>query len=326
MQTLLVPAEWAGSPLDEFLAAHWPRAPKGKLRDLVRAGVVTVDGMRAQPSDRLREGQVVLLDRDPTELERTDVHAVPLEVLYEDEHLVAVDKPAGLPVEPSRWGEHPVHLSGALLRWAEERQGEGPMRRRPRGLHRLDLGTSGVLLYALSLEAERFYRDLFATGGVAKTYHALVLGRMDGPCVVDEPIAADTRGGGRMRVHRSGKPARTAFTPVEEFRGHTWVEARPETGRTHQIRVHLAHLGHPLAVDPRYGGGPALYLSHFKRGYRPKPGKEEKPLVSRLTLHASEVVLPRYPDGGELRISAPLPKDLRVALAKLRKWAPVRPA
>jgi 23S rRNA pseudouridine1911/1915/1917 synthase len=321
-EPLVVAEEWGGCPLDELLAARWPRVAKGRLREMVRDGLVTVDGRPAQPGDPLRAGQVVLLDEDPSLHARAAMPALEVEVLYEDEHLLAIAKPPGLPVEPSRWGEHPVHLAGALTSWAEARAGGEPLRKRPRALHRLDLGTSGVLLFALTLEAERFYRGLFASGGVEKRYQALVVGVLDAPGAVDAPLAPDPRRGGAMKVDGSGKPALTHHAPLETFRGHTWVEARPRTGRTHQIRVHLAHLGHPLAVDTLYGGGDALYLSHFKRGYRPKPGRPERPLLDRLSLHAAAVALPRFGAGAELEIRAPLPADLDRALKQLRRWAP----
>ena len=126
MKVLAVEADWSGITLDEFLAAHWPRIAKGKLRDLVRSGGITVDGMPAQPSDKLRTGQVVLIEVDMSSLKEIATHRLDLEVLYEDEHLVAVNKPAGIPVEPSRWGEHPLHLSGALLDWAERQRTRQP--------------------------------------------------------------------------------------------------------------------------------------------------------------------------------------------------------
>ena len=323
MESMIVEDEWSGCPLDEMLTAHFPRVAKGRIRELVRAGLVTVDGMSAQPGDALRAGQIVILDEDLASHAREAMPALDLEVLYEDEHLLAIQKPAGLPVEPSRWGEHPIHLSGAVTSWAQERASGGPLEKRPRGLHRLDLGTTGVLLFALTLEAERFYRGLFAEHAVEKVYHAIVLGMLDEPGVVDAPIGPDERRAGQMKVDGSGKAAFTAYRPLEVFRAHTLVEARPRTGRTHQIRVHMAQAGHPLAVDTRYGGGPTLFLSQIKRGYRPKPGRPEKPLLDRLSLHAQSVKLPRFGSAEELEIVAPYPKDFDQTLRQLRRWGAV---
>ncbi len=320
-EVLVVPDDLSGVLLDEFLALRWPRVAKGALRRLVREGRVTVDGQPAEPSTRLRAGRVVLVDLPEKSLREVASNPMPLEVLYEDEHLVAVNKPPGLPVEPGRWGEHPLTLTGALLDWAEgRRRPDGLLPRRPRTLHRLDLGTSGVLLYALSLEAERHYRELFAAGLVEKEYLALVLGEVLEPGVVDAALAPDRRAGGRMRVvSHGGRRSRTEYAPCRRFRGYTLLRVRPRTGRTHQIRVHLAAIGHPLAVDPRYGGADRLLLSELKPGYRPKPGRPEKPLMERLTLHARAVRLEAF-QGGEIEIVAELPKDFRVLLAKMEKW------
>lgn len=324
MKVLPVEKDWSGIPLDEFLAAHWPRIAKGRLRDLVREGGINVDGMPALPSDKLRYGQVVLVEVDMSAMKEIATHRIDLEVLYEDEHLVAVNKPSGIPVEPSRWGEHPLHLGGALLDWAERRQKEGPLEQRPRGLHRLDLGTSGVMLYALSLEAERYYRELFSSRMIEKTYHALVVGEVSEGGVIDAPLAADRARGGMMRVSSHGKDSLTEYEPLERFRGYSLVEARPRTGRTHQIRVHMASIGHPLAVDPRYGGSEGLLLSHIKPGYRPKKGQQERPILDRLSLHAHAVRMVPFGGTEELEIKAEHPKDLRVTLDKMRRWRPYR--
>jgi 23S rRNA pseudouridine955/2504/2580 synthase len=116
-----------------------------------------------------------------------------------------------------------------------------------------------------------------------------------------------------------GKPAVTEYQPLKLYRGYTLVECRPRTGRTHQIRVHLASIGHPLAVDPRYGGRDKIQLSELKSGYRPKPGRPERALIERLTLHALSVEA-IGPDGNKQRIEAQYPKDLRILLSKMEKW------
>lgn len=321
-ETLIVPEDLSGILLDEYLALRWPRVAKGALRRLVRDGLVTVDGQRAQPGDRLSAGRIVLVEAPGVELREVPPARLTLDILYQDEHLIAIHKPAGLPVEPGRWGEHPVTLTGALLDWAEGRpRPDGLPAARPRALHRLDLGTTGVLLYALSLEGERYYRQLFETGLVEKVYHALVLGEVTGAGVVDAPLEPDPRAAGGMHVAAAGrgKPARTEYAPLRRFRGYTLLECRPRTGRTHQIRVHLASIGHPLAVDPRYGGRDRLLLSDFKRGYRAKPGQVETPLIDRLTLHARSLHLTLL-QGGARAIEAEYPKDLSVLLGKLERW------
>lgn len=328
-ETRVVGDDHHGMPLDEYLSLCWPEIAKGTLRRLVRDQVITVDGQSARPEQRLHRNQIVMLeeDWDTLSVKRHKAHATAVEVLYQDEHLLAVQKPAGLPVEPSRWGEHPVHLGQALLAWTEQhRKDDGTVAYRPRALHRLDLGTSGVLLYALDLEAERHYRELFAQRGVEKIYHALVIGEVRQSGVIDAPLELAKADGSLMRVaSKGGKESITEYEPLQRFRGYSLIEARPKTGRTHQIRVHLASIGHPLAVDPLYGGRERMMLSELKPGYRPKPGRHEKPLIDRLTLHAAAVRLPAF-QGGEIAIEAPYPKDLRILLSKMEKFRRAHPS
>jgi 23S rRNA pseudouridine1911/1915/1917 synthase len=316
----VVPDEFRGIALDEFVALRWPDVAKGALRRLIRDGAITVEGQQVSPSQTLRSGQLVLVEMGGELPKKTSRAKIKLEILFRDENLLAVNKPAGIPVEPSRWGEHPIHLTGALLEWAEGgRREDGLVAERPRALHRLDLGTSGVVLYALNLEAERHYRGLFEARLVEKTYHALVIGEIHEGGVVDAPLEEADRGKRMQVAKRGGKPSVTEYFPTKIYRGFTMVEAKPRTGRTHQIRVHLASLGHPLMVDPLYGGRERILLSEIKPGYRPKKGRPEKPLMERLTLHAKSVRLTGL-DGKEQYIEADHPKDLRVLLSKMEKW------
>lgn len=321
IEPIVVPDEMSGVLLDEFVSLQKPRVAKGTLRRLIRDGLVTVDGIDALPNARLRAGQIVMLEFDEGDLREVPRTHLDIQLLYADEQIWAVDKPAGVPVEPGRWGEHPITVTGAALDRAQaEAVARGELGVRPRALHRLDLGTSGVVLYALTLEAERHFRAQFDERRVEKLYHALVIGELDGPGSVDLRIGPGKSPGRPMvadEVH--GKPSLTDYAPLKRFRGYTLVEARPKTGRTHQIRVHMAAIGHPLVVDPRYGGRPCLKLSELKPGYRQKAGREERPLIDRLTLHAHTIALDGL-DGERIEIEAPYPKDFRVALAKLERW------
>jgi 23S rRNA pseudouridine1911/1915/1917 synthase len=326
----VVAEDHRGMLLDEYAALVWPDLSKGTLRRLIREGLINVEGQQVLPSFRLHTGQLILLEQEIETLpvKRIKASKLELEVLYQDEHLLAVNKPAGIPVEPSRWGEHLEHMGRALLAWAEaNKRADGLLDKRPRALHRLDMGTSGVLLYALSLDAERHYRELFAQREVAKTYHAFVLGEVRQAGTVDLALAPQGSSGSRMAVvEKGGKPSLTEYSPLQRFRGYTLIEARPKTGRTHQIRVHMAAIGHPLMVDPLYAGREAIMLSELKAGYRPKKGRPEKPLINRLTLHSSAVRLKGL-DGAEICIEAEYPKDLRILLSKMEKWRahPSRP-
>lgn len=363
---ITIPPERAGLELDEFLCLTFPLLNKGFLRTKVREGAVLVDGMKASPSQRLREHQVLVVDFEEDE-ELPDVPVAPsvrIPVLYEDENVLALDKPSDLAAEPERWARANASLAGALLELALERaeiDSDEPtapthgLAFRPRLLHRLDKDTSGVVLVAKNLGAERVLRAAFECGAVHKQYLALVEG--DYPLaegaseVIDLPIGPDERRSGRMCVDRKhGKSSQTRVWIERRFRGYTLLRCEPLTGRTHQIRVHLRELGFPLAVDPAYGRRSALSLSEFKRDYRRKPGALEHPLIERLTLHARRLEFPDPADLEQVRfgagtdaaaltqtaqlepddfararrivVEAPLPRDIARVLKQLEKARP----
>jgi 23S rRNA pseudouridine1911/1915/1917 synthase len=336
-QHISVDAAHAGMELDEFLARAFPRTAKSVLRQLVRSGRVLVDGGAARPSTRLHGDDVVSLDFDEEEFESKAPVAdeQPLAILYEDEHVLALDKPAALAVEPDRWDATRPSLLGSLHALAETRgngTGGEPLANeafRPRIVHRLDKETSGVVLVAKTIEAERALGAAFENSDVRKTYLALVEGEHpleDGASeVIDLPLGPDERRSGIVCVRRDGKEARTRIAVERRFRGYTLLRCEPLTGRTHQIRVHLAAGGFPLAVDPNYGRRRALALSEIKPDYRFKPGRVETPLIERLTLHALSIEFARVGGAGErVLVEAPLPRDFERALKQLAKVRPPR--
>lgn len=243
-----------------------------------------------------------------------DRYQMEVSVLYEDNDLLVLDKPAGVSVLADR-GSDRCFLDILTERWGEK--GE-----RPLVVHRLDKGTSGAIIFAKGSDAARAVSTQFETRTVKKTYLALVSGRPVPPeGTIDIPLAPHPGKPGIVVANAGrGKPALTFYRVIESFCSCSLVEARPQTGRTHQIRVHFKVLGYPLAVDPVYGGQSALYLSAFRRGYRPSPRRPEKPLLDRLSLHASAIEV-RHPVTGEaVRFEAPLPQDFRITMRQLRKY------
>ncbi|MBI3879831.1 MAG: RluA family pseudouridine synthase [Verrucomicrobia bacterium] len=245
-------------------------------------------------------------------------------ILFEDEHLLALDKPSGLLTSPDRYdAERPnlmrlLHAGIAAAKpWAiEHRLGYLS------NAHRLDFETSGVILLAKEKPALVKLADQFGTEKPAKLYLALVNGSpAEDRFTVDAAIGPDQRTPGRMRVNQQdGKPARTEFEVVERFGGFALLHCRPATGRTHQLRVHLRHVGLPIVGDAAYRGA-HLFLSTLKRGnYRLKEGREERPLIPRLALHAHQLTVAHPVTGEPVTITAPLPKDFNVALKYLRKY------
>jgi 23S rRNA pseudouridine1911/1915/1917 synthase len=244
-----------------------------------------------------------------------------LTVLWSDDNLVAVNKPAGLATIPGR-GERDSVLERLAAQLALPHTGTADPRLRV--VHRLDKDTSGVLLLAKNVDAQRHLSHQFQNNAVAKEYLALVAGRPNGgEGDIDAPLAPHPTSPKRMTVFKHGRPARTVWRVEETFRDFALLRCFPKTGKTHQIRVHLKHAGMPLAVDPLYnpprpGAEAGIRLSQFKRDYRPTHGEEERPLIDRLTLHAHRLTFANL--GGErVTVEAELPKDLRAVLNQLRR-------
>ena len=251
--------------------------------------------------------------------------ALKLELIYEDEHLVAINKPPHLASIPGR-GEQQSVLE--LLAAQLHLPCRGEVDPRLRVVHRLDKDTTGILLFARNLAAQRFLSHQFQNNTVRKEYLALVLGCPLTPTgEIDAPIMPDRYVKGKMCIHKHGKPARTLWKVEQSFRGISLLRAFPQTGKTHQIRVHLKHIGHPLAVDEMYGPPPTepwqeagIYLSAYKNKYRRGKDQTERPLIARLTLHAEKITF-QHPLGKEMHLSAPLPKDFRATVNMLAKYA-----
>jgi 23S rRNA pseudouridine955/2504/2580 synthase/23S rRNA pseudouridine1911/1915/1917 synthase len=241
-----------------------------------------------------------------------------LPVLFESADFVAIEKPAGLATIPGR-GETDSALEQLARQIGLPSSGNDDPRLRV--VHRLDKDTSGVLLWAKNVAAQRHVSHQFQNNRVEKEYLAMVGGTpAEKEGIIEAPIGVHPTDKKRMHVSRHGRPAVTAWRVEQAFRRYALVRCFPKTGKTHQIRVHLMHIGHALAVDPIYSASSGLLLSQFKRGYRPKQGEEERPLINRLTLHAEKLRFEAL-DGSRIEIIAPPPKDFRVALAQLAKYA-----
>jgi RluA family pseudouridine synthase len=249
-----------------------------------------------------------------------------LHILYEDEDLLVINKPAGLLVIPDRWDASKptvVKLARAYLQTRADAEGTISVRL-PHiwVVHRLDRDASGILILAKSGRAHAALSQQFEHGKVQKTYLALVSGQVSRDAgVIRLPIGLHAHKPGMMAVRRHhGKSALTRYSVCERFRGYTLLDVRPQTGRSHQIRVHLQAIGYPLAIDALYGSGEPLLLSALKRSYRPKAGAVEHPLMARLTLHAQALSLMHPMHGGTCTWLAPLPKDFTAVLRNLRRY------
>jgi 23S rRNA pseudouridine1911/1915/1917 synthase len=245
-------------------------------------------------------------------------------VLFEDEHVLALDKPSRLLTSPDRYDPQRPNLM-KLLHAGIER---GAPWAKQRGLvylmnaHRLDFETSGVILMAKDKPTLVSLADLFGNEKPVKIYAAVVHGNpIKSSFEVDAKLAAHPTRPGIVRVdEKDGKRALTKFDVMEKFNGYSLLKCQPFTGRTHQIRVHLRQAGSPIVGDALYGGSPLL-LSRLKSGYRLKPGKVERPLIDRVALHAEQLSFVNPASGAEVTIQSAWPRDFSVAVKYLRRYA-----
>jgi len=239
-----------------------------------------------------------------------------LDILYEDDAMIAVNKPAGLLITPDRWDRGIPTIQDMLREYLRKHVDHPNIRL----VHRLDKDTSGVVLLAKSVTAQSYLSKQFEKGEVNKTYHAIVKGVVDkDEGVISFPLIESPRKPGTMMVSDKGKQSITLYKVLERFRGFTLVEVNPLTGRTHQVRVHMMASGFPLAIDPFYGDSKPVYLSDLKKDYKRK-GESETPLIGRLPLHAFRISF-REPMGKKmLLVEAPLPRDFQHMIKALRKY------
>jgi 23S rRNA pseudouridine1911/1915/1917 synthase len=302
----------AGTRLDVWLAARLPDLSRTRIRALVDAGHVRVDGVLLKASHRLKTGERVDAEIPPPPPEEMAAEAIPLRVVFEDEHVLVVDKPAGMVTHPGA-GQRTGTLAAAALAHAPEIAGVGGPRR-PGIVHRLDKGTSGLIVLTKTGQAYESLTAQLARRAVSRRYLCLVHGalpRAEG--VIDAPIGRDPRSRIRMAVTAEGRGKRavTRFRVLERFPGVSFVECRLETGRTHQIRVHLASLGHPLLGDETYG----------RRGLRKAPDPELAALIAGLhgvALHAAGLSFLHPSSGRPVELTSPLPDRIENILSRLR--------
>ena len=293
-------ADAPGERLDRYLADRHDDLSRSHVAGLVRRGLVRVNGAAAKASYRLKGGETVEVEVAPPEPTQLTPQDIQLSVVYEDDNVLVVDKPAGMVVHPAPG--HPVGtLVNALLgRMPELAQTEDGLR--PGIVHRLDRDTSGLMVVAKNRQAHDYVARQLKNRAVRKVYTALVEGLLEpSEGTIAAPIGRDPRNRKRMAIVQGGRDAETAYRVVERLLGFTLVEAYPKTGRTHQIRVHFASLGHPLAGDGVYGARDVWLRRHF--------------------LHAGVLGFRLPCDGRYVEHYAPLPPELSGALASLQSEA-----
>jgi 23S rRNA pseudouridine1911/1915/1917 synthase len=301
---LVVEAAAAGERLDRWLAARVPGLSRARLQTLIAGAHVRVDGAARKPSHRVVRGERIDVEIPPLPPEELEPEPIALSVVHEDEHVLVLDKPPGIVVHPGA-GHARGTLAAAVLAHAPGTAGVGGPRR-PGVVHRLDKDTSGLLVIAKTPLAYESLTTQLAARTVRRVYLALVHGRLarvEG--VIDKPIGRDPRDRTRMAVRAPGQGRRavTHFRVLERFAEFTYVEARLQTGRTHQIRVHLADLGHPIAGDSAYGGR--------RRRELPAP-------LEGLALHATALAFLHPATQERMEFTSALPPRIERLLSHLR--------
>jgi 23S rRNA pseudouridine1911/1915/1917 synthase len=303
----LVPETSAGRRFDAVLAELFPEFSRSRLATWIKSGDALLDGQPVRPRDPVRGGEEVVLTAVLETQTRAEPEDIPLEILYEDSEVFVIDKPAGLVVHPGA-GNPTGTLVNALL------HRDPTLSTLPRAgiVHRLDKDTSGVMVVARTLPAHTALVAQLSARAVHRQYLAVVVGALVSGGTAATAIDRHPRDRIRMAVREDGRDAVTHYRLRERFRAHTALECRLETGRTHQIRVHMAHLKHPIVGDPIYGGplklprGASDALIAVLRGFK------------RQALHAETLEFIHPASGEPLRVSAPLPADMQQLLQALR--------
>jgi 23S rRNA pseudouridine1911/1915/1917 synthase len=319
---LIVGPEAAGQRLDAFLAHELPKYSRVQLRKVIGASGVTVNGQGTKVAYRLSAGDRISIVLPPMNTAGPHPEEIPLDILYEDEHIIAVNKPPGMVVHPAR-GHWSGTLASALsFHFRQLSSAGGPTR--PGIVHRLDRDTSGVMVVAKTDPMHFALAAQFEARTTEKEYFAITAGVPDRDRDhVEQPIGVHPHQREKMAIragHGSSRDAATFYEVLERFDGFASVKVLPKTGRTHQIRVHLAHIGCPVLCDKLYGGRAAITRGELRRarvGQPPRPNDDEV-ILTRQALHARRIKLAHPATGDPIEFIAPLPADIESVLKALR--------
>ncbi|AZV75957.1 23S rRNA pseudouridine(1911/1915/1917) synthase RluD [Coxiella burnetii] len=296
----IIPPELAGARLDQVLAKLFPDYSRSQLQNWIRGGHVKVDGIqKTKAREKVRENQFIEIEAQLEPNERWVPQPIPLDVIYEDETLLVINKPVGLIVHPGA-GVRDQTLINALLHY------DPSLSVVPRAgiIHRLDKDTSGLLLIARTLASHHALIKAMKARQIVREYEAIVKGVLISGRTIEAPVGRHPIHRTRMAVVEFGRPAITHFRIIKRYRAHTHIRVQLETGRTHQIRVHMAHIHHPLAGDPVYGShvGIPVHLSD--------PLQTALKTLKRQALHAATLQFSHPFDQRPMACHAPLPADM----------------
>jgi 23S rRNA pseudouridine1911/1915/1917 synthase len=303
-----LPPEFAGKRLDQVLAQLLPQYSRTRIQRWIDDGAVRVNGLEPRARDLVVGGETVTVEARLPKESGVQAEELPIDIVHQDAAVIVINKPPGLVVHPGA-GNREHTLQNALLAH------DAKLKRVPRAglVHRIDKDTSGLLVVARTLEAHTALVAELGAHEIEREYLALCTGAMTGGGTVDEPIGRHRTQRTKMTVRSDGRAAVTHYRIERRYRAHTLARVRLETGRTHQIRVHLAHIGYPIVGDPAYGGrrrlpsGASASLIHALENF------------GRQALHAARLTFTHPKSGKRVAFDAPMPPDLAGLLAELAR-------
>jgi 23S rRNA pseudouridine1911/1915/1917 synthase len=309
---IAVEAEDAGMRLDRVVVKECPELSRTRVQELIEEGLVRLNGKSAKDSHKVHAGDVIEVVAQPRPALQAEAESIPLEVLYEDDDVIAINKPAGMMVHAGAGNSRGTLVNALLGRGEALSQADDPLR--PGIVHRIDKETSGILLVAKNDFAHAKLAEGFRLRTIKKTYLALVQGLLkEERGRIELPIARDPNRRNRMTANNAGplpnsRAARTDWRALARIATTTLVEVRLHSGRTHQIRVHFSALKHPVVGDTLYGAAGQLHV-----------GSATLPALGRNFLHAAKIVFTQPRNGETIQVAAPLPEELLTFLGKLAR-------
>jgi 23S rRNA pseudouridine1911/1915/1917 synthase len=309
---IIIPDRLIGQRIDAAIAKMLPDYSRSKITAWVRSGGALINDKTFKPKEKVLGGEIVALTIKQEKTNDWQAEDIPLEIVFEDDDIIVVNKPVGLVTHPGA-GNWTGTLANALLYFDPNLANLD----RVGIVHRLDKNTSGLMVVARSELAQKNLVEQLQTHSVSREYSAIVYGHMISGGTVDEPIGRDPKDRIKQAVVEDGKDAVTHYRVIDRFANHTHVKAILETGRTHQIRVHMSYIDHPLIADPMYGG---------KIRFPKKADEQLKDALKgfkRQALHAKKLTLTHPISGEEMSWKAPLPQDLQDLIKALQEFDPI---